>query len=204
MESVIAFVCEHAHYAPWIILILLLLTGIGLPISEDILIIGAGVIATTCIPDHHLLLFLSAYIGAVLSAWESYWIGRCLGPQLFKIHYFSHFVHEKRLEQLRYYYNKFGIFAFIVGRFCPGGIRNGLFLSSGLTKMAFPLFIFRDSIAAFISTLTFYFIGYLFGTHLDLIKHYLKRYSEVFIALSIGLLVIYVIYYWYFHKKQSS
>lgn len=204
MESIVAYICENAHHAHWIIFILLLLTGIGLPLSEDILLIGAGAIASSCIPEHRLRLFIWVYIAAVLSAWESYWVGRLLGPKLFEIRLFRRVVNQKRLEKLRYYYDKFGIFAFIVGRFCPGGIRNGLFLSSGLTKMHFPLFILRDAIACFISTNVFYFIGYLFGTHLDVVSHYLRRYSEGFIGLVIILLIGYVIYHWYLRKKEAS
>ena len=97
-----------------------------------------------------------------------------------------------RLELLRFYYAKFGILTFIAGRFFPGGVRNALFMSSGLTKMPFHLFILRDGLACVISTLTLFYIGYQFGQNLDLILDYFHRYTHwFFIAFAfIGLIAI--------------
>ena len=38
------FITEYAEYLPWVVLGLLLASGIGIPIGEDIVIIPAGVI----------------------------------------------------------------------------------------------------------------------------------------------------------------
>jgi membrane protein DedA with SNARE-associated domain len=189
MEWFFTFICQHAHEAHWIIFILIMLAGINIPISEDLMIITGGALASTCVPEHTFRMFVWVYAACYLSAWEAYWVGRLLGPKLFRIRWFSHILNPNRLEKLRYYYEKFGIFTFIVGRFVPGGVRNALFMSSGLSRMPFLLFIFRDGIASLISTSVIFFIGYHFGQNLPLIAHYFKKYEEWAIGIIILLIV---------------
>lgn len=203
MESFFSYICENVHLAPWIMFSLLLLTGLSVPISEDILLLGGGAIASTCMPDHALLMYVWLFLGSYLAAWIAYWIGRMLGPKLYQIRLLKSIVTPHRLDVLRYYYAKFGIFTFLVGRFCPGGIRNALFMSSGLTKMPFYLFILRDGLACMISTLTLFFIGYKFGEHLDLILYYFHRYTYwIFIILGF-LLGIGLLYFCYHHFSRN-
>jgi len=202
MESFFTYICTHAHHAHWIIFSLLLLTGLNFPISEDILLLIGGAIASTCIPDHTLKLYIWIFFGCYLSAWEAYWIGRLLGPRLYHIPLFKSVVTPHRLEVLRHYYAKFGIFTFIIGRFFPGGIRNALFMSSGLTKMPFYLFILRDGLACLISSAVLFHIGYRFGQNLDLIIFYFHRYTHWFLAIFLSLIVAGLLYLWYRHHSK--
>ena len=204
MESFFSYICENASYAQWIIFCLLLLTGLNLPISEDLMLLGGGAIASTCIPDHALRLYIWIFLGCYLSAWEAYWIGRLLGPRLYHIPIFKSVVTPHRLDVLRYYYAKFGFFTFIVGRFCPGGIRNALFMSSGLTKMPFYLFILRDGLACLISTSILFHIGYQFGQNLDTLIFYFHRYTHWFFVVFLSIVIGALIYLWYRHSSKHG
>lgn len=203
MEEIFHYICSHAHDAYWIIFLLFMLAGFSLPISEDILLLGGGAIASLCIPEHTLKLYLWMFVGSYISAWEAYAIGRFLGPNLFQYPFFRSVITPHRLELLRTYYAKFGIFTFIVGRFCPGGIRNALFMSSGLTKMPFHLFILRDGIACLISTSIIFNLGYHFASNIDTILFYVRRYENFFIGIIISLGLAGVAYLWYTHRKQK-
>jgi membrane-associated protein len=189
MESIISFACLYAHEAHWMIFCLLLLAGFNVPISEDLLLIMGGIISGSCIPDHTLHLYAWLFAGCWLSAWISYWIGRIYGPKLYDIKWFSHILTRKRIEKLHYYYEKFGIFTFIVGRFLPGGVRNALFMSSGLGKMPFKSFILRDGFACLISSATLFSLGLLFAQNYQVILHYFKGYEEI-VLTALGLLVM--------------
>ena len=201
LETFFSYICENAHHAHWIIFILFLLNGLNIPISEDLLMIGGGAIASSCIPEHTTRLYVWILFGCYCASWETYWIGRLLGPKLYKIKLFSHIITPQRLEFLRYYYAKLGIFTFIIGRFCPGGIRNVLFLSSGLTKMPFHLYIIRDGIAAIISSSILFSLGYMFGVHFNVIVKYFYHYSFYLSAIIIFLLIGLSLYYW---KQRNS
>lgn len=203
LESLFFYICEHVHYAPWILFSLLLLTGLCIPISEDLLLLSGGVIASTCLSGHAIELYGWLFSGSLLAAWEAYWIGRLLGPKLYQVPVFKSIVTPHRLEVLRDYYARFGLFTFIVGRFCPGGIRNALFMSSGLSKVPFQNFILRDTLACLISTLSFFFLGYKFGQHFDLINSFFKRYTEAFLGLMILLALMGFIYFWRYHMTNK-
>lgn len=204
MEEIFHYICDHAHNAHWIIFCLLLLTGLNIPISEDILLLSGGAIASLCIPDHTLKLYLWIFFGCYLSAWEAYWIGRLLGPKLYRSPLFRSVITPHRLNQLRTFYAKFGVFTFIIGRFCPGGIRNALFMSSGLTKMPFYLFILRDGLGCLISSSVIFSAGYYFSQNIDSILFYVKRYEHFFIGLIFCLGLAGLTYMWYSHRLNDK
>lgn len=202
MESVLTFICQHAHSAHWMIFLLLMLAGLNVPISEDILLLSAGAIASTCIPDHALNLFLWTWAGCWISAWEAYWLGRLLGPKLYSIRWFRYVITPERIARLHYYYEKFGVFAFIVGRFCPGGVRNALFITSGLGKMPFATFLLRDGIACAISSTTLFTIGYRLGENYHTIVQYVVKYNHY--AFGVILFIIVAIIGTIWAKKRLT
>lgn len=206
MESLIFFICEHSQSAYWILFCLLLLAGLNVPISEDLLLMTGGIISSTCFTDHAqfetLFLFAWVYAGCWISAWEAYWVGRLLGPKLYTIKWFSHVITKKRIGKLHYYYEKFGILTFIVGRFIPGGVRNALFMTSGLGKMPFPIFLFRDGTACLISTSALFYLGHLFGKNYHQLLHYFKQYELAFVVLLI-IVILAIITILFIKKKKS-
>lgn len=202
MESLLDFICLHAAYAHFIFFGLLMLAGLNVPISEDVVLLTGGAIASLCIPDHALRLFIWIFLGCWISAWEAYWIGRLLGPKLYKISWFSRFLTAEKIERLHSYYERFGIFTFIVGRFIPGGVRNALFITTGLGKMPFPKFIVRDGIACFLSNSILFSTGYAFAKHYWTIISYFKTYNLIFIILILfAFSVLGIIIY--FRRKKA-
>jgi membrane-associated protein len=203
MESIVTFACDHAHSAHWIFFLLLMLAGLNFPISEDIILLTGGALASTCLPDGFLHLFAWIYAGCWLSAWEAYWLGRRFGPQLYVSPRFQKIISPARINKLHAYYEKFGVFTFIVGRFIPGGVRNALFMSSGLGKMPFWKFILRDGFACLISASTIFYIGFRVGENYQVITHYFETYNHLVIAAIIILMLIAAgISFW--RKKQSK
>lgn len=192
MESLFSFVCDYSASAYWILFLLLMLSGFYVPISEDIIVITGGAIAASCIPEETYRLYIWLYFGCWISAWEVYWLGRLLGPKLYTFPWFRHFLTEKRTERLHHYYEKFGVFTFIIGRFLPGGVRNTLFLTSGLGKMPFLKFIMRDGFACLLSSMTYFYIGFQFGDNYDHIAHVLAQYNHIAIAI-VAFIVVCVI-----------
>ncbi len=183
MESLLIYTCQNALVAHWIIFGLLMLAGLNFPLSEDILVITAGYIAGQC-PSHSVVSFyLLIYVGCWVSAWEAYWLGRLLGPKLYHLPWFKRFITPEKMQKLNTYYEKFGIWTFIVGRFIPGGIRNALFMSSGLVKMPFHTFMIRDSISCLLSSSVLFVIGYSFAQNLELLLSYAKTYHLVLLLL---------------------
>lgn len=197
MEIFTQFIFDHSGHAHIIIFCLLMLAGVNVPLSEDLLLLFGGVIAGTFVPDHAIRMYLWIYVGCILSGWEAYCLGRFLGPKLYKYKLFSYILTSQRIDRLNTFYEKYGIWTFLLGRFCPGGVRNALFITSGLGKMPFLLFVIRDTIACSISSLTLFWLGYEFGEHWHTIVEYVKAYQMILsgILALIGLVIGSIIWY---------
>jgi len=204
METLFVSICGVAHDAHWIFFLLLMLAGLNMPISEDIILLTGGAIASTCIPEHTMRLYIWIYLGCWISAWEVYWIGRLLGPKLYHFKWFKMFISPERVDRLHHYYEKFGVLTFIVGRFIPGGVRNALFLSCGLGKMPFPKFIARDGFAALISTGTLFTIGYEFGKNYHTMIRYVKTYNLIAALIVITAIVIATLLFWFNSRRKKK
>jgi len=194
MESLISLACEHAHSAHWFFFLLIMLAGLNLPISEDIVLITAGALASTCIPEQTFHLFAWLFFACWFSAWEAYWLGRLLGPKLYNIKWFSYILTLKRIERLHHFYERFGFLTFMVGRFIPGGVRNALFMTSGLGKMPFHKFILRDLPACLLSVSALFSLGYFFGQNTQAITHFFKTYHTVALLLILLGILLYFAY----------
>ncbi|HEV8053056.1 MAG TPA: DedA family protein [Parachlamydiaceae bacterium] len=204
MESIVNFACAHVHSAHWIFFLLLMLAGLSFPISEDLILLSAGALASTCIPDETFFLFCWLYAGCWFSAWEAYGIGRYFEPKIYDLRWFRHIVTRERITRLHHYYEKFGVFTFIIGRFIPGGVRNALFMTAGLGKMPFLTFILRDGFACLISTSVLFYIGYSLSANYELVIYYFKTYNVVVIVCIILIITIILTRVWWIKSKHKS
>ena len=171
MEDALLFIQQNLEWAPYLMFGLLLLAGLNLPISEDIMLFTAGILASKN-PDMRNALFIGTYLGCYLSDLICFSVcGRLLGPKIFKIKIVAKFIDKKMLDKVSSFYEKYGIITLIFGRFIPFGVRNALFISAGLGKMNWLKFALSDLFACTISSLFFFSLYYTFGESvIDIVK----------------------------------
>jgi membrane-associated protein len=201
MDTIIQIIFEHAPHAHWIIFGALMLAGLNIPISEDLMIILSATLAATVVPENTYKLFIAVFLGCYISDWVCYWIGRRLGPKLWNISWFAKTFERKKIDQIHSYYEKYGFWTLLIGRFIPFGVRNALFLTAGLGKMPFGKFLLSDGIACAFSntalfTLTF-FVGRNYAALLESVKTFNIFLFSAFVVLIIGVV-------WYKRRKKAS
>ncbi len=192
MDSLIAFIYANLDSAHLIIFSALILAGFNLPVSEDLMLITSGVLASTLIPEHTMQLFLWTFAGCYLSDWISYALGRFLGPKLFRLRWFSRALKPKKMKKIESFYEKYGFWTLMVGRFIPFGVRNLLFITAGMGRMNFLKFILSDGIACLTSNATLFYLAYSFGKNYELLFERLQMFNIAFfitIFLFIGVMV---------------
>ncbi|MBM3199075.1 MAG: DedA family protein [Chlamydiae bacterium] len=194
---------SHANHAHWWIFLALLLAGCNIPISIDALVIISALIAANYAPENTWLLYTSLLLGCSFSAWISYSIGRFLGPFVAHRKPFSLLFSEKKKEKIKLFYQKYGIFALLIGRFIPFGVRNCLFMTSGLSRMPFLLFALCDALACFI-WVTFSFVLFLhLGQNFDRLWIQVRSWNlGIFLVFSMA--VIATIWYKYAKKRTQK
>ena len=192
MEDILLTIQENLDYAPLAIFGLMLLAGFNLPVSEDAMLFLSGFLAAQN-PEKLLPLFLGIYLGAYGSDLICYGLGRTLGPKLWEVRYFRRIVSPAKVETLRIFYQKNGLLTLLLGRFIPFGVRNGLFITAGLSKMNFLKFALYDWMATSVTCSIYFFLYYHFGT--DVVEH-VKKGNIIFFSFFLTAAIIY-----FFRKK---
>lgn len=201
MQEIVNFIIEHSQYAPPILFTLILLAGLNLPISIDVLMVLSAFLGATTIPELTPYLFVSFLVGAYLSAWICYWMGRTVGVKLLKFRYFAKLLPQERLKKLGAFYEKYGLLALIVGRFIPFGFRNCLFTTTGMSKASFTKFMWRDGIACTLwASITFFTFHRLGKSYEALLAK--AKILNLFIFLAFGVVVITFLCYKKYRKKR--
>ncbi len=199
MDSIIQFIFDNAHHAHWFVFSALMLAGLNIPISEDLMIIISAVIAATIVPENTAELFLGVFLGCYLSDIVCYWIGRKVGPKLWKIQWFAKTFEPRKIDQIHLYYQKYGFWTLLVGRFIPFGVRNALFLTAGLGRMNFVKFVMSDGIACLTSNTTLFTLAFYAGKNYEKLLTSLKTFNILlfgtFAVCGIGII-------WY--KRRTS
>lgn len=194
MDTLIGWITTHAPHAHWFLFGLILLAGFNIPISIDILIASAAFVGATIIPEHTWHLYIATFLGCYLSAWIAYWIGRLLAKKLSRFRWFQRIFHMERMEKIHKFYLKHGLWTLIVGRFIPFGIRNCIFMSSGMSRVSFLRFALQDLPACLIwSSLTFY-LFFTLGKNIQTVLDHLKIVNTM-IFLAFGVTVIALLWY---------
>lgn len=201
MDTLIEWISSHAQQAHWFIFGALLLAGFNIPISADLLIIVAAFLAATVIPEHVLHLFLAVFVGCYFSAWGAYWVGRLVGGKLLQYRWFAKLIPESRLEKIHHFYEKYGFLTLLIGRFIPLGVRNCIFMSSGMSRMHFGKFAFWDMIACLTWTTCSFYAFYALGQNYQVLWNYVKTFNIlIFAAFSVTLIAV----FWYKRRNKTA
>jgi membrane-associated protein len=181
MHDIFARISQYAEYYPFIAFGALMLAGLNVPISEDLIIITGALICQGN-PNMLIPVFAATYAGVVISDYFPYLMGKYIRKGTVKSNFIGRFFSPRKIVRIHRYLDRYGIFAFIVGRFVPFGVRNTMFMTSGLFGVRLRRFALYDTTAATISVSTLFFLAYYFGDAVE------KPFHAVGIVLFILLL----------------
>ncbi len=199
MDTLIDFITRHADQAHWYVFAAIILAGFNIPISTDILILISAFIAAKILPQHTWHLYLSILFSCYISASCAYWMGRLVGGQLQRFSFFAKILKQARMDKVRNFYEKYGLLTLLIGRFIPFGVRNCIFMTTGMSKFNFYRFILMDALACFLWCSISFYAFYTFGQNYQVIWHYLKAFNLlIFSAFSVTVISI----IWYKKRKK--
>lgn len=201
VDIITSFLFEHAPFAHYYFFGLLMLAGINVPISEDLLMILGGVISATMVPQNTMKIFIALFLGAYISDWVAYGIGRVIGPKVFRSKWFGKLAKKDRPARIGAFYKKYGAIVLLIGRFIPFGVRNALFITAGMGKMPFLRFLIFDGIACILSNSTLFFLAYQFGKNYQIILEKLKAFNLILFAI---FLIAVIGTIWYKKAKKAT
>ncbi len=196
MESLLSWLHEVGPHAPWIIFALLVVTGFSLPVSEDVLLLASGVLASTILPEYTVELFCAAYFGSFIADCIAFGLGRMVGDRI------NQLKSQDKIQRVRMFYKKYGVLTLFVGRLIPFGIRNAIFMTAGAAKMRFYKFLISDGIACLgFSSLLFY-LAYSCGKNYESLSTSVHQ-TSAFVGATILLLVAIGALVYYLKKRKK-
>jgi membrane protein DedA with SNARE-associated domain len=180
------------------IIVVLVLTGMGLPIPEEVPIIAAGVISAHGQLDPWLA-FACCVIGALLGDSMSYWIGYRLGRSLLRRHrWWGRYVTPEREQKIEEMIRAHGFKVFFLARFLIG-LRSTIYVTAGILRMSFRRFILIDGACAAIIIGVFFGLSYLFG---EAVTAWIRR-AEWTVTVVVVLVVAgLAVFFWQRHRRK--
>ncbi len=139
----------------------LLVSAIGVPLPEEIVIAGGGVLAYEGMVNPFLagaVCLASIMLGDAFL----YWSGYHFGYQVFKMRGFRVFVGARRLRRLERFFNKHGAWTVFFMRFLTG-LRAPTFLIAGASRVPYRKFLLIDLAGAVCTISILISLGYYFG-----------------------------------------
>ncbi|MFL5356738.1 DedA family protein [Archangium sp.] len=158
----------EAQVALWIagfsypaVFLLLVLCGVGAPLSEELVVITGGLVVARSGASPHWMMF-AAWLGILAGDSALYRIGRSLGPRVFSHPKLSKMLTPSRIELLQKMFARRGAVAVFLARFLPG-LRAPAYLLAGATGLPYRRFLLADGAAAWIPAVGMTWLGFRFG-----------------------------------------
>ncbi len=162
LTALLNWLGSYITYFPLVVFVGLLLGGLWLPISEDLLVVMSAVLCQgekASIPS-----FLCAlYVGAILSDFMVYFWGRLIAKGTLSLGLFSRVITKENTLRLSKALQKHGVLTYVFTRFIPFGVRNIVSTTTGFVKYPFYKFAVYDSIAVLCNVSALFGLVYFFG-----------------------------------------
>jgi len=154
------FLLNHGSYAA--IIVVLVLTGTGLPIPEEVPIVAAGLLSAAEKLNPYWA-FAACLFGAIVGDCVMYGIGYHFGRSVVREHpWWAHLVSPEREATIERMLKRHGLKVFFLARFLVG-IRSPVYLSAGILHVPFRRFFLIDLFCATSVIGVFFSLSYFFG-----------------------------------------
>ena len=197
---------QFAPNAPYLVIFgILLLTGFGLPLPEDIpLVIGGALCGAT--PDGHPVLWImlpGVIIAIVGSDVMLYFLGRWLGPSIHRHPILKRIVGNRNLARARFAFAKHRAKFVFFARFLPG-LRAPAFFTAGTFKMPFRQFLLWDGLAACLSIPPAVILGYFFHEKINFVFEALSKGKTIGFVIIAAIIVLFLGFHFIVNKKFAK
>lgn len=199
MESVWPFLQSLQGLPAYALMFALLFgCGIGLPMNEDIVLLGAAALTLKGVMSP-VPLMLVAWFGLLGGdALVFYW-GQRFGTRLLRRRFFARMVPAARLQTMQATLHHYGPAYIFVVRFMPG-VRTALFLAAGSLKMPYRHLLIYDGLAALIELpLLVYGVRYVGGRWEEILA-LIHRFQGILVPAIVVLLVA----VWLYRRSKSK
>jgi membrane protein DedA with SNARE-associated domain len=191
LSQFIVFLTPYGPHSYAVMFGVLIACGFGLPMPEDIVLVTGGILSSRGVTDFWMTVIV-CMVGVLMGDGIIYTLGRLLGRQVKQTWLFKRLLSPQKDARIQEIFERWGDKVIFMARFMPG-LRMPIFMSSGIYRVPAWKFFMLDGVAALISVPTWIYVGYLFGSNLDLLERKMRRlqmgiYSLVILAV-VGIVI---------------
>lgn len=168
---------------PGILIIVFIETGLLFPILPgDSLLFTGGLLAEAHPPVNIWVLIVAVPLVAIAGDQTAYFIGRRIGPALFRKED-SRFFKKRYVTESHEFFEKYGPFTIILARFVPI-VRTFTPVIAGVSKMRYPVFLGFDIVGGFSWGASVTLLGFFLG-NIPFVKNHIELMILLIVFLSI-------------------
>lgn len=195
---------QFAANSPYLFILgLILLSGFGLPLPEDIPLIAAGYLAGEgwCDP---WVMFPLCFLAVVGADFTLYLIGRRYGEHVPKLPLIRRYITMQRLQKAEQELAIYGGKFIFVARFLPG-LRAAAMFAAGIFKVPVWKFLAYDGAAATVSVPVILGLAYYFSDHIEAARKWIHSGQLGAGGLAIVVVAAVIIgRFWYKRRRRVS
>jgi membrane protein DedA with SNARE-associated domain len=190
------------HFGYWVVLLFVMLEDFGIPLPGETVLIAASVYAGAG-RLNVVVVGLIGFIAAVIGDNIGFAIGH-YGGRALVLRWGRHVrLTEERLDKAEAFFNHHGAWIITVARFIEG-LRQANGLIAGTTGMRWLRFLVFNALGAALWVGTWVSLGYLAGSHIGTIYHYITQYSLYLLITLVVLLAGYIAWRVLRRKRRAA
>ena len=169
----------------------LFLCGIGLPLPEEVTLIGSGLLLYK---EEVRFLPIVAVCGLAILLGDSvpFWLGRKYGMSALQVPWVAKILHPERFNRLQRRFDEHGNWATFACRFFAGIRIPGYFIA-GTMGMRYPRFLLLDALGVLISVPASIYLGKIFGGSIDSLKDRIADMHLILAFLVLALVLVLIL-----------
>lgn len=182
---------------PWLVFFAFVVSGIGLHITEDVVLIPAGFLVAETIDTgdgvlHPVPTLLAGILGIILG--DCGWVFLCghFGTRLLHTRFFRRFFHPRRLLEVKYQMEQKGAWVLVAARFIPG-TRTPVITMWGMLHMPWWKFLLVEFLTVPVTVPMQMLIGYATYYALSGVKdtvHFITLLLAIIAGITVALLLL--------------
>jgi membrane protein DedA with SNARE-associated domain len=178
---------EHFTYVG--LFVVLMMCGLGLPLPEDVALLAGGYLVHRGITRYPLTLAVSL-LGVVAGDNSLFFLGRRFGTGLVRYFGITRPDTKLQIDRIRGFMERHGHRAIFYARFLAG-LRALVYLTAGSFGVSPGRFLFFDILGAVISVPIVVSLGYVFGSELEAVIHYIGGFERLVWLVALLSLAVY-------------
>ena len=168
--------------------------------SDLVLVIGGSLIGTHSL--HFVPTLLVTTVGSVLGFMTLFFIGTQFDKKVIRAGKIK-FISIEGLEKVEKWFLKYGYWIILFNRFLPG-TRSVISLFAGLSELDRKKTIILATISALIWNGIIIYLGIIFGHNIAIVDRYLSSYSNIAVIVTIAVILILIINYFWKRRRKTQ